>query len=153
MQILVSTITFLFCLSAWAGNGPFSLGAIVGDPTGLSGKLDLSNTEAIDGALSWSGGSRSGIQMHGDYLRVMPGRIAAGDSDIDLYYGIGGRLIAIDKGDHKGKLSLGPRVPVGLRHELRDPTVEFFGELAFVLDLIPSTAADVDIGIGARYRF
>ncbi|MEZ0392790.1 MAG: hypothetical protein ACAH59_11290 [Pseudobdellovibrionaceae bacterium] len=145
--------TVFLSLSAQAGNGPFSLGAILGDPTGLSAKYDLSRNEAIDGALSWSSGSRTGVQMHGDYLRIHPGQIGAGNAQIDLYYGIGARLIGIDRGDHKGKVSLGPRAPIGLKHELRDPSIEFFGELALILDLIPSTSADFDIGVGARYRF
>lgn len=153
MKRITLIFSFLLSSSSFAGNGPFTLGAIVGDPTGVSGKLDVSSTEAFDGALSWSSGSRSGVQVHGDYLRIMPGSVSAGDTEIDFYYGVGARLIAIDKNDHKGKIGLGPRAPIGLKHELSDPNVEFFGEVALVLDLIPSTAADLDIGVGARYRF
>ena len=146
-------LTSIISSSCFAGQGPFLLGAIVGDPTGLSGRADFTNHTAIDGAFSWSGGSRTGSQLHGDYLKIKPGAIPAGDTDVDLYYGIGARLIAISSGSDKGKASFGPRVPVGLKHEIKDPSVEFFGEVAFILDLMPSSAADVDIGVGARYRF
>jgi hypothetical protein len=146
---------FATCLASisFAGHEPLLLGAILGDPTGASAKYDLSQTEVVDAALSWSMGSRTGVQIHGDYLKIMPGRVGAGDTDLDLYYGIGARMIGIDRDEHKGKISFGPRAPIGLKLELKDPTVEFFGEAAAILDLVPSTAFDLDLGIGARYRF
>jgi hypothetical protein len=153
MKKIIFALALTFNSMAFAGQGPFLLGAILGDPTGLSGKYDISPTEAFDGALSWSLGGRSGVQMHGDYLRILPNRIGAGDSDLDVYYGIGARIIGIDKDEHKGKVSFGARAPIGLKLELKDPSVEFFGEAAAVLDLIPSTSVEIDLGIGARYRF
>jgi hypothetical protein len=138
---------------AQAGQGPLLVGGVLGDPTGISGKYDLGQNIAIDGALSYSLGARSGAQLHSDYLKIQPNAVDAGDTELDLYYGIGFRIVTLSSGDNKGKLSVGPRVPVGLKHEIKDPSVEFFGEVAFILDLAPSTAADLDIGVGARYRF
>jgi hypothetical protein len=145
-------IAFLGC-SAFAGTGPFLLGAIVGDPTGVSGRYDLQKETSIDGALSYSLGGRSGAQIHGDYLKTKSKAVQAGDTSLDFYYGIGARLITLSSGDDKGRVSFGPRVPVGLKHEIKDPSVEFFGEVAFILDITPSTAADLDLAVGARYRF
>lgn len=153
MKIILSALVLILAGPAFAGNGPFTLGAILGDPTGLSGKLDLENDTAVDGALSWSSGTRTGLQIHSDYLKYQPGRVRAGDTNLDLYYGIGGRLITLNSGKEKGKLSVGPRAPLGLKHEIRDPSIEFFGEAALILDLVPSTVADIDLGIGLRYRF
>jgi hypothetical protein len=152
-SLLFSFFVLLGSSFSQAGQGPLLVGGVIGDPTGVSGKYDLEKNVAIDGALSYSLGGRSGAQIHSDYLKIQTNAVDAGDTELDLYYGIGFRMVTLSTGDDKGKLSVGPRVPVGLRHEIKDPTVEFFGELAFILDLAPSTAADLDIGVGARYRF
>lgn len=154
MRNFFSVIMMVLGLStAHAGQGPFLLGGMIGDPTGISAKYDLSKLTSIDGGLSYSLGGRSGAQLHADYLVHRLDVIDAGDTELDVYYGIGARLITLSSGDDKGKLSFGPRVPLGLRHELSDPSVEFFGELAIILDLTPKTGADLDLSIGARYRF
>jgi hypothetical protein len=153
VKLVLFMTTFIFGLSAWAGNGPLLLGAVIGDPTGLSARYDLGSRASVDGAFSWSSGTRSGSQIHVDYLVSQPSRIAAGDSFLDLFYGIGARLIALSSGGDKGKFALGPRAPLGLKYELQDPSVEFFGEIALILDIVPSTTADFDLGVGARYRF
>jgi hypothetical protein len=153
MKIFMGLLFSLLSLSAWAGQGPLTLGGIFGDPTGLSGKLDLGANDAFDGALSWSAGSRSGTQLHVDYLKFRPQSVEAGDTYLDFYYGIGARLISLNSGDDKGKIAFGPRAPIGLKHELRDPSVEFFGEVAVILNLTPASSADIDLGVGVRYRF
>ncbi len=154
MKKLISILLLAISSQAMAGEGPLLLGAILGDPTGLSGRVDLDSSTAFDGGLSWSNGSRRGAQLHGDYLQIRPRRLEAGDTFLDVYYGIGARLISISSDSkHEGELSLGPRAPVGLKYELRDPSVEFFGEVALILDVIPSIEADVDVGVGIRYRF
>ncbi len=152
-HLALAFLSVLGFSTAFAGSGPFLLGAMIGDPTGISAKYDLQKDTALDGSLSYSLGGRSGAQIHGDYLKIQHGAVDAGDKELDLYYGIGARLVTLSSGDDKGKVSFGPRVPVGLKHEIKDPSVEFFGELAFILDLTPSTAADLDVAVGARYRF
>jgi hypothetical protein len=153
MRALVSIIMLFLGFSAHAGTGPLLVGGMIGDPTGFTMKYDQQKNRSIDGGLSYSLGGRSGAQLHADYLLQKPRVIDAGDTELDLYYGIGLRMITLSSGDDKGKLSFGPRVPVGLRHELKDPSVEFFGEVAVIVDIAPSTAADLDISVGARYRF
>lgn len=151
-----SFLTIILCflgVAAQAGHGPLLVGGMIGDPTGFSMRYDTEKNTSIDGGLSYSLGGRSGAQLHGDYLVTKPDVIDAGDKEVDLYYGIGARMITLSSGDDKGKISFGPRVPVGLKHELRDPSVEFFGELAVIVDVVPSTAADLDLAVGARYRF
>jgi hypothetical protein len=131
----------------------FSLGGMLGDPTGLSGAYQLRSDEMIDGGLSYSFGGRSGVQIHSDYLRFLRGRLGAGNADLDIYYGIGGRFIFVSGGEHNGKVSIGPRAPLGLFHRMTNPNLDFFGEIAAVLDLAPSTAVDLDIAVGLRFRF
>lgn len=133
----------------------FGLGAVLGDPTGLSIEADIDETHSWDGAIAWSSGKNSGFHIHGDYL-INYGSIAHLETQpLEFYYGIGGRVIQIDnkKSKDDGKTSLGARVPAGLQIRLDDPRIEFFGEVGFVLDLVPSTSADFDVGIGGRYYF
>lgn len=152
-RFLVLIVNFLMGMSAYAEAKQVLIGAMVGDPTGISAKYEVDQNISIDGGLSYSLGARSGAQLHGDYLLTNRGVVVAGDSDLDLFYGIGLRMITLNSGDDKGKLSFGPRVPVGLTHELKDKQIEFFGEIAAILDLTPSTAADIDLSVGARFRF
>jgi hypothetical protein len=153
MKVLVFTLLTLGTSFSWAGSGPLLLGAMLGDPTGLSGKYDLSSDTAVDGGLAYTLGGRSGAQVHGDYLKGYPRAIVAGEADLNFYYGIGVRIVTLNSGNDSGRLSVGPRLPVSLSYELKNPDIEFFGEFAFILDLAPSVAPDVDLAVGIRYRF
>jgi hypothetical protein len=154
LKSILLSLLFFFAAPAFANSlQGFSLGGMVGDPTGISGAYQLSSDVMIDGGLSYSFGGRSGVQIHSDYLRFLRGRIGAGDADLDIYYGIGGRLVFVSGGDHNGKISLGPRAPLGLFHRTSDPNLDFFGEIAAVLDIAPKTAVDLDIAAGLRFRF
>lgn len=149
---LLLAVAFLFCAKVQAIEN-VSLGAVIGDPTGISMLMMTGKNEGFDGALSYSSGGRSGTQIHGDYLIIGKDAIVAGDTDLDVYYGIGARLITISSGKDSGKVAFGPRAPIGLIHRMQDPRVEFFGEIALILDVTPSTSADFDLGVGIRYRF
>ena len=140
-------------ISLAAGDGPYTFGGILGDPTGVSGKLDLPNDTAIDGAIAWGFGGRSGGRIHGDYLEIRRGQMSAGDADLDLYYGMGARLVSINGGGDSGKIAFGPRAPVGLLYQSEGPNMEFFGEAALILDVIPSVSVDLDLAVGVRLRF
>ena len=48
--------------------GPFGLGLVIGDPTGLSMNYRLSSDRSVDAALAWNFGRWSGFEMHADYL-------------------------------------------------------------------------------------
>lgn len=145
--------SMLISAVAQAKKIPDTIGVMIGDPTGVSAKYDLPKDQAIDMGFAWSLGSSSGVEIHGDFLQILPGHVSAGETDLDLYYGIGARLILVNGGNDRGKIAIGPRAPLGLLHHLKDPLVEFFGEVALVLDIIPGTRADVDMGVGARFRF
>ena len=154
MKFTVLILSLLISIPSFAKSlQGFSLGAMLGDPTGISGAYQLEQDVMIDGGLSYSFGGRSGVQIHSDYLRFMRGRLGAGDTDLDVYYGIGARLIAVSGGEHNGKVSIGPRAPLGLFHRAQDPNLDFFGEIAAILDLTPKTAVDLDIAVGLRFRF
>jgi len=147
-------LLFQFTAGAVFAAKELGVGIILGDPTGLSVKYNVSRTKSFDGALAWS--DSIAYHMHGDLLITKPGFFKVDNFPMDLYYGIGARLRDRDSDrynkDDRGT-QLGVRGPLGIRHMMNDPSVEFFGEVAAVFNLIPSTSLDFDIGIGARYFF
>jgi hypothetical protein len=137
-----------------ATSEPFGLGVILGDPSGLSAKLKMDQAHSVDGALAYSSGRRSGLQLHADYLWDHARSWGTTEGPLDMYYGLGGRIITYDENyNHKGLISLGPRGSIGLSFNINNPNLEFFGELAAILEIAPSVGVDLDAGIGARIRF
>src|SRR5690606_36657366 len=72
----------------------FGLGIILGEPTGFSAKLNLSQKISIDGALAWSLDGDTSFHLHSDLLFHSRNifRIDADDiqtKGFDLYYGAG----------------------------------------------------------------
>jgi len=135
-------------------NTGFGLGLIVGAPTGISGKYWLNKVNAIDAAIAWSLGSGSDFILHGNYLWHLFNQIKMKEDHLDVYYGIGGRILFIDKDrGKKDDIKFGPRAPAGLRYEFKEVPIEVFTEIAIILNLIQSVDIDLNIGIGGRYFF
>jgi hypothetical protein len=146
------TILFL-CLVAASAVGShaqdrgFGAGVILGEPTGLSGKLWLNRQSAVDMGLAYSFRNKGNFHLHADYLFHFPDAIASTER-IPLYVGIGGRL-AVGRGDG----IFGVRIPLGISYWLRSAPLEFFLEVAPILDLAPATELRANGGIGARFFF
>ena len=141
----------MLALTGSASAQSVEAGVMVGEPTGLSGKLWLDARHAVDAGLAWSLQSQRSLHAHADWLIHDPEILA--DSQIpgepSLYYGVGGRLSARDHGrDH-----LGVRIPLGLAWRLPGAPLAVFFELAPVVDLVPDTGLDVEGGLGLRYCF
>jgi hypothetical protein len=131
----------------------FGIGAILGEPTGVSAKFDLDGFHAVDLAAAWSFGNANAFLIHADYLWHKKNLFPIDRRPIDLYFGVGGRLLTHGSGSRRNDTVFGPRFPVGLRHLFADPPIEIFFEVAVILNLIPSTYADGNVGIGARFFF
>jgi len=150
----VFTIVLVVCLvvlvrsAAHSQERGFGLGIILGEPTGISMKGWVSESNAIDGGIAWSFRRETSLHIHADYLWHKFDVFETKES-IPLYYGIGGR---IKVGRHEDAL-LGARVVVGIGFLLRDAPIDFFFEVAPILDLVPSTEMSGNGGIGARYWF
>ncbi len=132
-----------------AGPGTFELGAILGEPTGISAKYWTGSNTAIDGALSWSLKDDHGDDMyiHGDFLWHDFGLIDSESGQVPIYYGVGGRIILHEEA------RLGARIPVGISWLLGGAPLDLFLEVAGILDLIPDTDFDLNGGIGIRFVF
>ncbi len=146
-------VVSLSLLSSLAFAEDFAAGVILGDPSGLSVKMKMDEGHSLDGAFAYSSGKHHGIQFHADYLRDRARSWhTSGGGPINMYYGIGGRIISYDD-SKKSEVAIGPRGSLGLNYDFFNPNVEVFGELALVLEVAPSVDADIDFGVGARIRF
>ena len=130
--------------------GNFGLGIIVGEPTGLSGKLWLSGRSAIDGAVAWSLSDDEAFHLHGDYILHNFNLIKVERGSMPFHFGIGGRIKFRDE-PHDD--IIGIRIPLGLNYLFEAAPLDVFLEVVPMLDLVPDTDFDVAGGLGIRYYF
>ena len=147
--ILSLALVILLPTIARAAGGPFGLGIIVGEPTGISLKYRLSERNAIDGAVAWSLSGDSDLHLHGDYLYHWYDLITVKKGRLPLYAGVGARLVFRENHDDL----VGLRIPVGLAYLFAGAPFDAFVELVPVLDLAPDTDFDFEAAIGGRFWF
>ena len=124
------------------------VGVMLGEPTGFNGKLWLDEKNAIDLGIGWSFvGSDNGFSLHTDYLYHIDNSLHP-NFRFPIYYGFGARIRSED-----GDFGLGFRGVGGLLYYFDNYPADVFLELAPVFKLLPETALEVDISIGARYYF
>ena len=139
----------------------FGLGFMVGDPTGLTGKLWVAPTNAIDfGFGLWGYGvyncgrglpcDRFGYHagtLNVDYL--WQSNIVRGPAQLDWYIGAGGRVLIFGG---RG-FDIAARAPIGLALMFNNPAfLEVFFELVPALYLAPP-AFTIEGGLGVRFYF
>jgi hypothetical protein len=142
LVFLMASMTFV-----QAQEKGFGIGIVVGEPTGVSGKLWLGGQNALDMAAAWSFKGDGNLLLQADYVWHSFNLISVSSGKLPLYYGIGGRVILSDDP------LLGVRVPVGLDYMFSGAPVDIFLEIVPILDLIPSTDFDIGGGLGVRYWF
>jgi len=161
LQVVLLVGWLLVASPAHAAGGPFGLGIILGEPTGLSAKVFLADSHAVDAALDWSFVDDA-LYVHADYLLHFPGLFGARMPGAPRhqwlpYVGIGGKvLLRDDRSRPKGEESrnrLGARVPFGLAWHPPTVSVDVFLEVVPALVLLPETDFDLDAGLGVRYFF
>ncbi|MDZ4084630.1 MAG: hypothetical protein U1E10_16935 [Bdellovibrionales bacterium] len=165
VSLLRSTVLIFISVFMFSGEnakaeagGPFGLGIVIGDPTGLSANYMLSAERSVDAAVAWSFGRYPGFEIHADYLWHRPNLFRIEQVSFDWHYGIGGRLISTDERDASNRpvndrTYFGPRIPIGISTDFNKSTFELFSELALVMNLIPATNFDFDFGVGVRVYF
>ncbi len=80
-----------------------AVGAVLGDPTGLSARVGLDNAHSLEGALAYTTGHHEGLHLHATYLWDHARSFATeGGGPIELYYGLGLRVITINSGKDDG---------------------------------------------------
>jgi hypothetical protein len=121
---------------------------VLGEPTGVSGKLWLSRTTAMDGAVAWSTARDDELHLQGDFVWHDFGLLGVDRGALPLYYGIGGR-VRLNRGSDR----LGVRFPIGLAYIFEGSRFDVFMEAAPTLDLVPRTDVEAAAGVGVRYYF
>lgn len=154
--LLTIAVTFFVSGVAYSSGGNFGLGLVIGAPTGISGSLKKSGTNSYTGALAFDLRDDEEIHFHLNYLTHSRRSLALESALFGWYWGIGARLRSFDYDNRfrdDDELRLGPRLSVGVDYEFRQNPLEIFLDLALSMDIIPSTDADLDLGLGLRYYF
>ena len=125
----------------------FGLGAVVGDPTGVTGEQWLANSRALDFAAAWSLDENNSMDLSADHVWYDFDALGTERHSVALHYGLGGRALLRDHADDH----IGLRMPVGLTWFADGGRVGLFMQVAPVLDVTPSTDMTVQGGVGARY--
>jgi hypothetical protein len=136
--------------------GTLGVGIIVGEPTGITAKLYLTDDRAIQAAVgsAFIGG---GLQLHADYV-LHPYILQSRDSFVlPVYVGPGVRLIDYNNGRDSSAFALGVRAVAGLLFDFKAVPLDAFFEVAPVLEYKFSSGAGFQItlnaGAGIRYYF
>jgi Protein of unknown function (DUF3996) len=151
--------------SDYSSNGIFGLGLELVEPTGLTGKLFLSPSQAIDfgvGDLYHNyyvpGG---GVHLYVDYL-WHPFLITEVPAfKLPFYIGVGGRawIGDYDCGPNNcGADFFGVRVPIGVTFDFNEVPLDVFIQLVPTIDFFHDYGPhdvffDIDFSVGIRYWF
>jgi hypothetical protein len=142
--------------SRGADKGTLGVGIILGEPTGVTAKLYLSDDQAVQAAVgsAFIGG---GLQLHGDYvfhpyiLQTRPSFV------LPVYVGPGVRLIDYTNGRESSSFAIGARAVGGLLFDFKEVPLDAFVEVAGVLEYEfrdgAGFAIRLNAGAGVRYYF
>jgi hypothetical protein len=145
--VFIAVSVMFSCRAAFAQEEGLGLGIVFGEPTGISLKSFISETDAMDAAVAWS---RDSLHLHADYLVHRYDVLHAGSDGLPIYFGIGCRL-KFDEGDDDSDVQVGLRIPLGIAYWFKGTPIEVFAEIAPLMDLLPDTDAEFNAGIGIRY--
>ena len=163
MRRILVAVTII-AVSAFSGAfaqkaNELGIGAVGGEPTGLSLKYWLDNYQAVDAGIGWSFYANDSFALHADYLlhsfSILP--LAGTPNKLPVYFGAGLRFKA--KNNHGGVAQneddsiWGIRIPVGVSYLFAGQPLDLFAEVAPVLDFAPEGEITLNGGIGLRYYF
>lgn len=128
---------------SWAQKaGAVGAGVILGNPTGVTGKLWLDGTQALDAGVGFS----TRLAAYGDYLwhgwNVLP---QPAEGRLPVYLGVGAQVRTF----HDAEFGL--RAVAGVAYWLPRNPVEIFFEVVPVFRLEPHDSVGLDAGVGLRY--
>ncbi|MFH2205171.1 MAG: hypothetical protein ABIJ96_18830 [Elusimicrobiota bacterium] len=129
----------------WAQKtGDMGAGVILGNPTGVTGKVWINEAQAVDMGIGFS----TKLAVYGDYLwhgwKVLP---QPPEGKLPVYFGLGAQVRTFHTAE------FGIRAVAGLAYWLPRNPVEIFLEVAPVFRLTPGTSVGLDAGLGLRYYF
>ena len=126
----------------------FEIGALLGEPIGLSLKFWHGTITATDLSAAWSFTENGTLEMHIDFL-IHPFnlRVITNGNNFPLYIGAG---LAARVGDD---WFLGARVPIGVEYLFNSLPLSVFGEVAPQWQFIPADDFVLSGGVGIRLIF
>jgi hypothetical protein len=136
-----------------ADKGTLGIGLIVGEPTGITAKLYLSDDRAIQGALgaSFIGG---GYELHGEYV-LHPWILQDRDSFVlPVYLGPGVRFIDYYSGrGSDSHFAIGARGVIGMLFDFKEVPLDVFVEAGggVEYDFTEHWEPVLNAGAGVRY--
>lgn len=149
-QLKIRTLFVFACLLVAASPsraqkaGDAGIGVILGNPTGVTGKLWLDDKQAVDLGVGYS----SELTVYGDYLwhgwGVLP---QPSQGKLPVYLGLGAQVRTFRDAE------FGIRTVAGLAYWLPRHPVEIFVEIVPVFRLTRSNSVGLDAGLGLRYYF
>ena len=145
--LALSMILLISVTNLLAQDKNFGVGIILGEPSGICGKLWLGSSNALDMAAAWSFKGNDHLLLQADYVWHSFNLISVSSGKLPIYFGIGGRVLLADDP------LIGVRVPIGLDYLFSNAPVDIFIEIVPILDLAPATEFDLGGGIGVRYWF
>ncbi|MEK6577906.1 MAG: hypothetical protein AABZ55_01650 [Bdellovibrionota bacterium] len=142
--------------------GNFAGGIVLGEPTGLSGKLWTDSEHAIDMGLAFS--VNDYVLFFADYLMHYPGGFGHSSefiSRVNPYVGVGAVMAFSSSkkynntffGTSSNSVGLGVRVPLGAEWRPSDGRIGVFAEFVPGISVTPATAMLIWGGVGIRYYF
>jgi hypothetical protein len=133
------------------------LGIVLGDPSGITLKLPLSGSSAVDFVLGVDTNNGIGdddAQFHVDWL-YSPAVLGRGPGfTVPFYFGIGG-VIEFDDDGFDDDFDIGARVPIGIAFEFQSVPLELFLEFGMEVLFINDDGDDLDFDgmLGLRFYF
>jgi hypothetical protein len=127
--------------------GQFGLGAVFGEPTGITAKQFLSEDVALDLTVYWSFVENDTFYLHFDYLEHADTLFSLEVEGLRFYAGIGGMV------QLSANPKFGARIPFGITYFIPDLPVEIFLEVGPLIHLYPEITPSGTAGLGLRYYF
>jgi len=134
--------------------GTFGIGIVLGEPTGISAKLYLTDDTAIQAAvgINFIG---SGVQGNAEYL-LHPWVLQDRDLfSLPVYLGPGLRFIQYGGRGVESHAAIGLRAVIGMQFDFKEQPLDAFVEVAGVVeyDFTEKGEVALNLGAGVRYYF
>ncbi len=148
--VLPLIIVLMFTTIVSAANS-IGAGFILGDPSGLTAKIFMEKSNAIDIGI---GESADDLYIYADYLRHFYGVFPI--NELVFYLGAGAGFHKWEKdvkNESEEENRIDVRIPLGMEYTFTKIPVGIFLELVPALRIIPDVNFDIRGGLGARYYF